>query len=86
MGNPSDVLGSVGQRQSNKADKMGNRRATHNEVERRRRYICSIFSQTGSVHLHCTFLAFSQTGLFTLNLDLSFTPFEQIWSHLGFKA
>ena len=37
MGNPSDVLGSVGQRQSNKADKMGNRRATHNEVERRRR-------------------------------------------------
>jgi len=53
IGNPSDVLGNVGQRTiaprtgpfamdqisslSNKEDKMGTRRATHNEVERRRR-------------------------------------------------
>merc|ERR1719264_892716 len=53
IGNPSDVLGNVGQRtiaprtgpfavdqissQGNKEDKIGTRRATHNEVERRRR-------------------------------------------------
>lgn len=53
IGNPSDVLGNVGQRtiaprtgpfavdqissQNNKEDKIGTRRATHNEVERRRR-------------------------------------------------
>jgi len=53
IGNPSDVLGGVGQRtiapragpfavdpistQNNKEDKIGTRRATHNEVERRRR-------------------------------------------------
>ena len=53
MGNPSDVLGSVGQRQSNKADKMGNRRATHNEVERRRRqaqYFPKLVLYTRTVH------------------------------------
>jgi len=52
IGNPSDVLGSVGQRTiaprtgpfsmdpmaaGSKEDKLGTRRATHNEVERRRR-------------------------------------------------
>merc|ERR1719264_76856 len=52
IGNPSDVLGNVGQRTiaprtgpfavdssllHNKEDKLGTRRATHNEVERRRR-------------------------------------------------
>ena len=52
IGNPSDVLGGAGQRTiaprtgpytldssllHNKEDKLGTRRATHNEVERRRR-------------------------------------------------
>jgi upstream stimulatory factor len=49
IGSPSDVLGAVGQRQiaprtymeqpasSAKEERQGNRRATHNEVERRRR-------------------------------------------------